>query len=203
MDINKHPTVREVSEAPAGHDAGVEVRLGHEYQAPVADVWTALTDPDRLARWLLPVSGDLRLSGAFQFEGNAGGTVLACEPGRLLRVTFGGDTSIVEVRLRANGPDATEFTLTHTVPLSMAGSGAGALGAAPAWDLRVLGLGLFLRGEFVDDPAAWEHTPALQRYARQSIEAWAAAIELSELATATELAAAVNAAVTRFSPDEA
>lgn len=201
MDIRKHAPIREVVEAAAGDEPGIQVRLVHVYQAAVADVWKALTEPDRLARWFLPVTGDLRVKGSFQFEDNAGGTVLACEPERLLRVTYGGDTSVVELRLQADGPEATEFTLEHTVPVSMAGSGAGALYVAPAWDMGVVGLGLFLRGEFVDNPATWEGTPAMQRYARQSIDAWAAAIEVSELASAEELAGAVNASIAQFAPD--
>ena len=201
MDIQKHATFREVVEAPAGDEPGIQVRLVHVYQASVADVWKALTEPDNLARWFLPISGDLQVGGAFQFEGNAGGTVLACEPESLLRVTFGGESSVVEVRLRAEGTDMTEFTFEHTVPLSMAGSGAGALYVAPAWDMSVLGLGLFLRGEFVDNPSTWEGTPAMQRYARQAIDAWAAAIELSELASPEEIAAAVGASTAQFAPD--
>lgn len=201
MDIHKHATFREVVEAQAGDEPGIQVRLVHVYQAPVAEVWKALTEPESLARWFLPISGDLHVGGAFQFEGNAGGTILACEPESLLRVTFGMESSVVEVRLTADGPDSTEFTFEHTVPLSMAGSGAGALFVAPAWDMSVVGLGLFLRGEFVDNPSTWESTPAMQRFARQAIDAWAAAIELSELASATEIAAAVGAAIAQFAPD--
>ncbi|KGJ72151.1 hypothetical protein GY21_17225 [Cryobacterium roopkundense] len=201
MDIQKISTTREVIEAPAGGETGIQVRLGHVYQASVADVWRAVTEPESLERWFLPLSGDLHVGGAFQFEGNAGGTILACEPEALLRVTFGMDTSVVEVRLRAVAPDSTEFTFEHTVPLSMAGSGAGALYVAPAWDMSVVGLGLFLRGEFVNDPSTWENSPAVQRYARQAIDAWAAAIELSELASATELAEGVAASIAQFAPD--
>ncbi len=49
-------------EVPAG-PAHV-VALARTYRAPRADVWDALTEPDRLARWFLPVSGDLVLGGA-------------------------------------------------------------------------------------------------------------------------------------------
>jgi len=203
MDINKHPTVREVVEASVGDNPGIQVRLEHAYQVPVAKVWKALTDPARLARWFLPVSGELRPAGAFQFEGGVGGTILDCEPDTLLRATLGSDASIIEVRLQAHGSGATEFTFAHTVPLSTVGNGAGILEVAPAWDLSVVGLGLFLRAEFVNDPIAWASTPAMQRYARQSIDAWAAAIELSELATATEIAGATGTSITRFAPDAA
>src|SRR5260370_16198190 len=39
-------------------------------------------------RALLPIIGDLRLGGHYQFEGNAGGTIRRCEPPRLLAVTW-------------------------------------------------------------------------------------------------------------------
>ena len=58
---------------------GREVRvlvLEKQYDAPQAEVWHAVTTADRVARWLGPVSGDLRPGGRFQVEGNAGGTVL-------------------------------------------------------------------------------------------------------------------------------
>ena len=42
--------------------------------------------PERIPRWFLPVSGDLRLGGRYQLEGNAGGEVLevlaTARPGR-------------------------------------------------------------------------------------------------------------------------
>ena len=36
------------------------------YTTSVDDLWDALTSPDRIARWFLPVSGDLRVGGRFQ-----------------------------------------------------------------------------------------------------------------------------------------
>lgn len=35
------------------------------YDASIADVWNACTDPVRLRRWYAPVQGDLRLGGTF------------------------------------------------------------------------------------------------------------------------------------------
>ena len=46
---------------------------------PIEDVWDALTNPERIGRWFLPISGDYRLGGRYQFEGNAGGEIVACE----------------------------------------------------------------------------------------------------------------------------
>ena len=54
-----------------GENAAVVLR--RTYPAAVADVWDALTSPERIARWFLPVTGDLHLGGKYQLEGNAGG----------------------------------------------------------------------------------------------------------------------------------
>jgi len=62
----------------------------------------------------MPVASDLRESGDLQMEGNAGGRILRCDRPRLLRVTFGGDASIVELRLTADGLEATTLELEHT-----------------------------------------------------------------------------------------
>ena len=71
---------------PAGE--GRSIRLRRRYEAPIQDVWDALTDPDRISRWFLPVSGDFRLGGRYQFEGQAGGEILACERPNRLKVTW-------------------------------------------------------------------------------------------------------------------
>jgi len=79
------------------------VTLQRRYPAAVSDVWEAITEPDRVRRWFLPLTGDLRPGGAFQIEGHAGGKILSCEPPEHLRVTFGGEDSLVDVRLSADG----------------------------------------------------------------------------------------------------
>jgi uncharacterized protein YndB with AHSA1/START domain len=61
----------------ARDDAGgtVTVMISRTYDADAKDVWDALTNPERLPRWFYPVSGDLRVGGTFQLEGNAGGEI--------------------------------------------------------------------------------------------------------------------------------
>ena len=44
------------------------------YPTDADDLWQAITDPERIPRWFAPVSGELRLGGRFQIEGNAGQT---------------------------------------------------------------------------------------------------------------------------------
>lgn len=194
-----HAIHRDVSRRQAADGETVAVLLRRRYEAAAEDVWDALTDPDRLRRWFLPISGDLRVGGRFQLEGNAGGEILTCDPPSLLRVTFGDATSIVEVRLAADG-DTTALELEHTVPVAMAGSGAGALYVGPGWDGGLLGLGIYLRGEAVGDPVEAAGSPEALEFSERSVYAWADVVESSGTATADELAAARDVSLAQFAP---
>ncbi|MEV4305285.1 SRPBCC family protein [Nonomuraea sp. NPDC049624] len=176
------------------------VTLARHYDAEVADVWDACTDAERIARWFMPVSGDLRLGGTYQLEGNAGGEILACEPPSYLRVSwlFGPDPgfSEVEVRLSAEG-EGTRFELRHTaeVPPEMWGRfGPGAVGVG--WDLGLLGLRLHLSGLPMPDKAGFELTADGRRYITASSRAWGAAFAAA--GAPPEAAAAAVAATTAF-----
>ncbi len=186
-----------------GSGERVSVLLRRDYGAPIDDVWEAVTEPNRVKRWFMPISGDLRVGGSFQLEGNASGEILACEPPHLLRVTFGGPTSIVEVRLSAQGDSDTVLEIEHTVPIEMAQSGAGALYVGPGWDGALMGLDLFLRGEAVDDPVAAANSLEAQEFSKQSVHAWAAVVQDSGTATAEQLAAATAVSLAQFAPDQA
>lgn len=196
---------RAVGNRPATDGAGIVLR--RSYPAQVEDVWNAVTDPDRLKRWFLPISGDLRVGGRFQLEGNAGGEILHCEPPRLLTVTFGSETSVVQLRLSPHpdaDPDAdpagaTVLELEHLVPLEMAGSTAGALYVGPGWDGGLLGLSLFLRGEVAADPVAAANSAEALEFSAQSVQAWTATVESSGTATADEISAAADIAMAQFS----
>jgi uncharacterized protein YndB with AHSA1/START domain len=179
----------------------VAVVLRRTYRAEVEDVWDAVTDPDRMKRWFLPLHGDLRVGGTFQLEGNAGGEILHCEPPRLLRVTFGGPASVVELRLTPEGSDDTVLELEHTVPVELAGGGAGALYVGPGWDGALFGLGRFLAGEVADDPVAAANSVRGQEFSRGSVHAWVAAVESSGTASAEEIAAATRVSLAQFAPD--
>jgi len=196
---------RTVERQPAADGAGerVSVLLRRSYDSPIQEVWDAVTQPDRIKRWFMPISGDLRVGGSFQLEGNAGGQILSCDPPRLLRATFGGPTSIVELRLTSQGERGTVLELEHTVPIEMAQSGAGALYVGPGWDGALMGLGLFLGGEAVGDPVAAASSPQVQEFSKESVSAWAAVVEDSGTATAEQLAAATEVSLAQFAPDQA
>ena len=68
------------------------VRIEDRYDTDVDDLWSALTDPGRLARWYGRVEGDLRPGGEFHLyvepdDWDGTGRVAACEPPRRLLVT--------------------------------------------------------------------------------------------------------------------
>jgi uncharacterized protein YndB with AHSA1/START domain len=203
IDIASHlkSIHREVGNRPTERGEVVCVSLRRSYNSPIDDVWDAVTNPERMQRWFLPISGDLRVGGTFQLEGNAGGDILKCEPPRFLQLTFGGPVSLVELRLTPVGDSETILELEHTVPLEMAGSGAGALYVGPGWDGAFMALGLFLDGVVSDDPVAAANSPQGQEFSRQSVHAWAGAIESSGTASSDEIAAATEASLAQFAPD--
>lgn len=68
------------------------VRVEDRYDTDIDDLWSAVTEPERLVRWWGRVEGDLRPGGEIRlFVESAGldstGRVEACEPPRRFRVT--------------------------------------------------------------------------------------------------------------------
>jgi uncharacterized protein YndB with AHSA1/START domain len=162
---------------PAGE--GHSVILRRTYDAPIDDVWDALTNPQRIGRWFLPISGDHRVGGTYQFEGNAGGTILSCDRPNALHVTWAygpGEPSEVWVRLAKAGDDATTFELEHiaVVPVEMWDQfGPGAVGVG--WEGGLLGLALHLQGGSISDPEAWQLSDEGREFYTRSSQRWGAA----------------------------
>src|SRR4051812_39167686 len=99
MDIDVTRHIRAISRVVAdrtrdGRPARAVIAT-RSYPTTIDDLWEAITSAERLPRWFLPVTGDLRLGGRYQLEGNAGGTITECEPPRRLEVTweFGGEVT--------------------------------------------------------------------------------------------------------------
>ena len=114
------------------------VRMEDRFDTDIDDLWSALTDPSRLARWLGEVEGDLRLGGEFRarfvasgWEGT--GRVEACEPPqRLLVLTKDADEPnapaehAIEARLIADGDQTILVWEERGMPLEqLAAYGAG------------------------------------------------------------------------------
>lgn len=134
--------------APDGGEVRVVV-VRRTLDASVDQTWSALTETDRVPRWFLPLTGDLRVGGRFQLEGHAGGEVLACVRPEMVALTWehAGETSRIDISLRPT-PAGTLLQLDHTAPLTpqrWAEFGPGAVGIG--WEMVLLGL-----AEHVADP---------------------------------------------------
>jgi uncharacterized protein YndB with AHSA1/START domain len=145
------------------------VRIEDRYDTDVDDLWSALTDPARLARWHGDVEGDLRPGGEFRVYIKADdietiGRVEACEPPRHLRVTTretdesyrkGQGVPPFDETLEATlTPDHNQTTLVieiHGMPLDkVAFYGAG-------WQIHAENLAAYINGsERGDTEARWD-----------------------------------------------
>src|SRR5499426_2062413 len=119
MKIDIAATLGAVTRAVAsGEHEGRPARVvvaTRSYDTDIDDLWDALTNAERIPRWFLPISGDLRLGGRYQLQGNAGGEITRCEPPRHLAVTweFAGDVSWLSVALSEICLEQTILELEH------------------------------------------------------------------------------------------
>ena len=155
------------------------VRIEARYDTGIDDLWAAITDPDRLARWHGQVEGDLRPGGTFRLYVEASdidstGRVEACEPPRRLLVTTREtdesyrkgqgvppfDASL-EATLTADGDHTMLVIEVQGMPLDkIAFYGAG-------WQIHAESLAAHIAGrELGDGEARWDElVPAYQALA--------------------------------------
>jgi uncharacterized protein YndB with AHSA1/START domain len=158
------------------------------YDAQLEELWNACTSAERIPRWFLPISGDLRVGGRYQLEGNASGTIERCDPPRSFAATweYGGEVTWIEVRLEPEGDGRARFTLEHVAHVDddrWLQYGPGAVGVG--WDLALMGLGLHLATGVANDPvesAAWMRSPEGVEFITRSSRLWADA----SIATGTD-----------------
>ncbi|HEX3875301.1 MAG TPA: SRPBCC domain-containing protein [Solirubrobacteraceae bacterium] len=80
------------------------------YETTIEDLWDACTNPERLRRWYVPVTGELRVGGRFQQVHMGSGTVVACDAPRFLKLSLGGGADEIELRI-SPGPRDGSVTL--------------------------------------------------------------------------------------------
>lgn len=153
------------------------VTISRTFAASRDEVWDACTNPDRIPRWFLPVTGELRLHGRYQLEGNAGGTIERCDPPRSFSATweFGDQITWIEVRVSPGGPERTRLEIEHIAleDERWREFGPGAVGVG--WDLAVIALTEHMSSGRSVDPAAgmaWTRSQPGRAFMTLSSEAW-------------------------------
>jgi uncharacterized protein YndB with AHSA1/START domain len=154
------------------------VTITRTYDAALDDVWEACSSAERIPRWFLPVSGELRLGGRYALEGNASGTIESCDPPHGFTATweYGGEVTWIELRLAAEGDERTRFELEHIAHVdderwTQFGPGAVGLG----WDLGLMGLAKHLATGATLDPRAaeaWSTSPEGVAFLTAGGNAW-------------------------------
>jgi uncharacterized protein YndB with AHSA1/START domain len=172
------------------------VTVSQVYDAAIDDVWDACTNPERIPRWFLPVSGELRAGGRYQLTGNASGTIQRCDRPQGFAATweFGGQVSWIELRLKAEGDSRTRLELDHIMHVDDRWEkfGPGAVGIG--WELGLNGLAIHVASGRAVDPeeaASWAASAEGKRFIELSSDRWAEAdIEAGTADSAARSAAA-------------
>jgi uncharacterized protein YndB with AHSA1/START domain len=112
------------------HGDGV-VRMEDRFDTDVDDLWSALTDPDRLAHWFGEVEGELCQGGEFRVRialaGERRGQVDACEPPQRLVLTMRDpdpqpgqpEQTVIEAQLIAEGGQARLVWEERGMPVNL------------------------------------------------------------------------------------
>jgi uncharacterized protein YndB with AHSA1/START domain len=146
------------------------VRMEDRFNTDIDDVWSALTDPSRLARWYGEVEGDPQLGGEFRarlfasgWEGT--GRVEECEPPRrllvLTRQANKPDEQVIEATLTADGDETILVWEERGMPLDL----VAAYGAGVQVHVEDLAAYLAMRDRCDADARFEELSPAYQELA--------------------------------------
>ncbi|GAA4525842.1 SRPBCC family protein [Amycolatopsis samaneae] len=152
------------------------VTVAQTYASELDDVWDACTNIERIPRWFLPITGELRPGGHYQLEGNAGGTIERCDPPKGFSATweFAGAVSWIELKL-SPAPEGTLFELDHLAPVNEHWEKYGPAATGVGWDMMIMGLALHLGSGAAMDPAeamAWQVSAEAREFVTQSSERW-------------------------------
>lgn len=145
----------ELGQVLRDHD-GMRLEFVRTYHEPVEEVWSALTEPERLARWIGRWSGD-PATGRVEFvmaedEGSTpqNVTILDCRPPTRLVVDLPSPDGMwrLSANLRVDGT-VTTLTFTHRLAEPYDASSVG-----PGWHFYLDRLGAVVTGLPV--PGKWE-----------------------------------------------
>lgn len=173
-------TFREVGRGERNGRATHIVRASRTYPTSQDDLWSALTEKQRVCRWFGEVSGDFEPGGRFSIKGNADGDITVCEPPRALALTWEFGETISWVRITVEeAEDGALLTLEHEIPTDEKSEahwtqyGPGATGVG--WEMALLGLDAYLSGggqSLLAAGAVWAESAQGKTTLRLWAEAW-------------------------------
>lgn len=183
-ETNVQPTVRQVKPIQWEGKKGRSVVIERSFATSVDDLWDAIVTPERLARWFLPVSGDLVEGGQYQLEGNAGGTIRRCDAPHYLELSWEiqGGIGWITLTLAPLGDDSTRLVLEHIGEDEAhflefwAQYGPGSVGVG--WDTAFMSLDAYIeQGDDYEpfDENAWVATAEGQAFMLAASDGWVAA----------------------------
>ena len=143
------------------------VRVEDLYDTNIHDLWAAVTEPKRLARWIAAVEGDLKVGGIvhtrFTSTWEGPGRIDVCDPPSHLVITMEpgtDDEAVIEAVLTGEGERTRLVVEERGLPLdALYKHGAG-------WQAHIEDLGRYLAGGQSNWKARWtELTPEYQSLA--------------------------------------
>ena len=128
---------------------GWRLTFVRRFDAPIEEIWAAITEPDRLADWLSETKIEPRVGGKIEIDFGsdevAGGDIRVFDPPRAFEFEWeksgGGISSIVRFELATEG-QGTVLTLTHSRQ-----SAQTVRGTCAGWHAQLEMLVATLRGE--------------------------------------------------------
>jgi uncharacterized protein YndB with AHSA1/START domain len=148
-----NPTDTRVLGSLREHGGRAIIHVEDVYPADIDDMWSAISQPERLARWLVTIEGDTRVGGSFTAKFTSGwegtGRVDVCDaPHRLAITTFGNpDETVMEATLTPEGAGTRLVIEERGILLE------DALYHGAGWQAHIEDLALYLAGK---DTSNWE-----------------------------------------------
>ena len=142
-------TTDELLVALTGGADGAAARLEHTFRTDADDLWRAVSEPERVSRWMAPTTLDgppavgARYTIDFGDDQRTTGEVVRCEAPRLLEVTWelpGEPDSVVRLEVRP-GDDGAVLVLEHLIL-----PGRQATGHAAGWQAHLATLAAQVEG---------------------------------------------------------